>query len=1024
MSGSGGCSSSSNTSNRSTRYDINYPDRYKAADHVDNSNIPVLSSTLTPEAKEFKPNSNLYCNIETSEPSISNGAVRKNYKKSYYYSNQNYNRKNKGKDNNYNEYMSRGSDRKKYQKNREQDIRGNLRNMREDSSNGTDFENDTRYFPKSNDSSDYYRSVNNYNKNYYKQAYPNEFGNRSYRRNYNTSQKENFSKSYGKYTNSKTDLGSYNIVSKKENYQEISSVKPEIKPKKYNTSASNSRAFYLQKLNKKLDNVSQRERLEELIVHCLLECLVCYEKLKHHDKVWSCKQCYHVLHLNCVTKWAESSKMDSGWRCPACQNIYLQIPEKYVCYCGKITDPPYLPGHLPHSCDEVCGRKNRFCSHNCTLLCHPGPCPDCSIMVTRSCSCGSTVVMIKCSSKVPIQCSSICNKPLNCGSHKCTKVCHEGDCGPCKEIIKQECYCYKQGRVVSCTTETTGKTLYSCGENCEKLLECSNHKCQQMCHDGICNPCCRSPGLISTCPCGKKKLGDDRKSCLDPIPSCGQTCGKMLKCGQPGAHHFCKELCHEGDCPICPLTTSVKCRCGLMDKEMPCAKLTTRADDARCQKKCTKKRSCGKHKCNQNCCIDIEHICPLPCSRMLSCGNHRCDRTCHKGRCPPCLQSSFDELYCECGTSVIMPPVPCGTRPPACSMPCSRTRSCGHDPLHSCHSGSCPPCTVLIKTWCYGQHEQRATIPCHQQSFSCGLPCGKPMPCGRHNCIKPCHLGPCPQPCKQPCIKMRPGCGHQCNQPCHDPPCPETSCKQMVKVTCQCGLRFASKICLDLIGEYQTIAMSHLASKMEEIQRGETVDLSDLVVGKQTKKSAALKALECNDECRVVERNRRMAIALQVSGSDFQQKIIPKYSDYMRQWAKKNPTFCQYVHNKLTELVELAKQSRQKSRSFSFETMNKEKRHFVHEYCEHFGCESAAYDPEPNRNVVATALREKSFFPSYSLLEIIQRENGQRKVPGPQQLEKGQRSSSESVSMKVSGRLNRPPTPPGEYVDYFDQPPA
>lgn len=39
--------------------------------------------------------------------------------------------------------------------------------------------------------------------------------------------------------------------------------------------------------------------------------------------------------------------------------------------------------------------------------------------------------------------------------------------------------------------------------------------------------------------------------------------------------------------------------------------------------------------------------------------------------------------------------------------------------------------------------------------------------------------------------------------------------------------------------------------------------------------------------------------------------------------------------------------------------MNRDKRHFIHEYCEHFGCESAAYDQEPNRNVVATACRDK-----------------------------------------------------------------
>lgn len=39
--------------------------------------------------------------------------------------------------------------------------------------------------------------------------------------------------------------------------------------------------------------------------------------------------------------------------------------------------------------------------------------------------------------------------------------------------------------------------------------------------------------------------------------------------------------------------------------------------------------------------------------------------------------------------------------------------------------------------------------------------------------------------------------------------------------------------------------------------------------------------------------------------------------------------------------------------------MNREKRQFVHECCEHFGCESVAYDAEPKRNVVATAQKDR-----------------------------------------------------------------
>lgn len=51
--------------------------------------------------------------------------------------------------------------------------------------------------------------------------------------------------------------------------------------------------------------------------------------------------------------------------------------------------------------------------------------------------------------------------------------------------------------------------------------------------------------------------------------------------------------------------------------------------------------------------------------------------------------------------------------------------------------------------------------------------------------------------------------------------------------------------------------------------------------------------------------------------------------------------------------------------------------------CGMFGVESVAYDAEPNRNVVATAQRETSWLPSMSVTELIQRENGQRRIPVP-----------------------------------------
>lgn len=741
------------------------------------------------------------------------------------------------------------------------------------------------------------------------------------------------------------------------------------------------------------NTISQRERLTEQLERGALECLVCYDRVRQMDPVWNCSNCFHVLHLRCTIRWANSSRADNGWRCPACQNVSKSTPRNYYCFCGKVIDPDWNRSDIPHSCGEVCNKSKPNpspyfqCNHRCTLLCHPGPCPPCITMVQRNCGCGRTSQMVQCSQNhQTVSCGDTCCKELNCGEHFCNEICHLGDCKPCPAKILQECYCGTTVREVPCDKKNFGVKNFECGNKCPKKLDCDHHPCLKNCHAGTCGQCSLDPNSVTHCPCGKMPLESNiiRKSCLDPVPTCGEICAKPLSCGQPGSPHVCKSICHEGSCPPCELTTSVRCRCGYMDQEIPCKDLTAKADDARCQKKCHKRRSCGKHRCNQFCCIELDHLCPLPCNHMLTCGKHRCEELCHTGHCKPCWRTSFEELYCECRSSVIFPPVPCGTKPPECKKPCSRQHNCEHPALHNCHSDpTCPPCTVLTAKYCHGMHELRKTVPCHQEEFSCGLPCGKDLSCTRHKCVTLCHKGECLKPgqsCVQPCTKTRPLCGHACNAPCHDNDCPDTPCKETVKVTCECGYRSTTRPCCENNKEYQRIATSLLASKMADVQLGRSIDLQDMQ-GARSKMS--LKTLECNDECRIVERNRRMSIGLQIRNPDLTAKLTPRYSEFMRNWAKKDPKFCQHIHDKLTELVHLAKQSKQKSRSYSFETMNREKRQFVHEYCEHFGCESVAYDAEPKRNIVATAQRDKAWLPSYSLLEVLQREMGQRKVPVP-----------------------------------------
>ncbi|VDK52205.1 unnamed protein product [Gongylonema pulchrum] len=122
-----------------------------------------------------------------------------------------------------------------------------------------------------------------------------------------------------------------------------------------------------------------------------------------------------MFHINrgntygCITQWAAKSFEDHvGWRCPNCQNITLEIPRGYKCFCGKTVNPPTqrFPD-MPHSCNSTCGKsRGPGCTHPCTEQCHPGPCPECPVMTTRQCNCGREKFAIRCGKEMEFKVSA------------------------------------------------------------------------------------------------------------------------------------------------------------------------------------------------------------------------------------------------------------------------------------------------------------------------------------------------------------------------------------------------------------------------------------------------------------------------------------------------------------------------------------------------------------------------------------------------------------------------------------------
>lgn len=798
------------------------------------------------------------------------------------------------------------------------------------------------------------------------------------------------------------------------------------------------------------DDENQRDSLSEQLRCRKYECMVCCCLVYPDNGIWSCSNCYNIFHLRCIKKWALSpaatcfTDNKKGWRCPVCQMVRKNIPHQYRCFCGKTENPQWNHYDTPHCCGEPCRkRRNENCPHLCTILCHPGPCPPCSSNALRKCVCGKKSQVTKCGQNVCFQCTEPCGKLLECKKHSCQKVCHAGSCPECEVILNQKCYGGHTEKYLACQENfTEDASEFSCGQQCKKLLSCGNHECQELCHNGDCPDCPLLPSNVTHCPCGQTPFADQSRTlCTDPVATCDKICSKTLPCGPADNHHLCQQKCHNGPCGPCKEVTYVRCRCKIFEKDFPCAEALkfNEENPFLCEKRCNKKRNCGKHKCSQPCCVRTVHDCERECRNLLTCGLHRCERPCHRGNCPPCLLASFEELTCYCGAEVIHPPVPCGTKPPECSKLCTKPHACDHPVHHKCNSDDqCPPCTVLTSKLCMGGHELRRNIHCHINDVSCGMPCNKDLPCVQHRCKKTCHKGPCQaegESCNQPCQNVRPACGHPCNVPCHPgSECPRVACKSQISVKCPCGYRSASIQCLlgddNITTEFSKITLDDL----KNMSLGNDVDITKFGRGAKSGR----RQLDCNEECSIRERNRRMALALEIKNPDLSSKLgNPPYSQFLKDFAKQHSQVVTSIEKSLSDLVQSTKQTKQNYKSHSFPPMNKEQRKVVHELAEHYGCQTEAYDMEPNRNVVAIARKDKCWLPSVTLTAMLQKD---RKVPPPitHLLDDNERrATSSKQGCVVLNKMSRnsttnatttvttaaaPPAKPADkpIIDYFD----
>ena len=715
-------------------------------------------------------------------------------------------------------------------------------------------------------------------------------------------------------------------------------------------------------------------RTHEDIANRQYDCVICMNEVLPNSKIWTCKDCWSVLHLSCVKKWSQNEvsthqqrAVDNGelppprqWRCPGCNLPKQDLPSNYTCWCEKEADPKSIAGLPPHSCGQTCSKPRAgHCPHPCELICHAGPCPPCSHMgPSMSCFCGKETSARRCvdtNYDNGWSCGQICGDILPCGEHTCERGCHEGLCGSCEVLIESRCFCGRVEKSLPCSEreeeqqsqleDDTWIGSFNCGAECRRPYDCGNpdHFCESTCHvqDAAPAHCPYSPDVVTHCPCGKTPLSilllDPRTSCSAPIPHCQEKCQKELSCG-----HLCQQMCHDGECRPCLQKVQITCRCGRTTSDSVCHQGIE--EPPCCARIDRSTLNCGRHECGERCCpgekkaserqaakrkhragpvdenFEAEHICLKVCGRALKCGNHFCAELCHKGPCRSCLEAVFDEISCSCGRTTLHPPQPCGTRPPPCPYDCTRHRTCGHPQVkHQCHDDneSCPKCPFLMEKSCVCGKKTLKNQPCWFTEVRCGLPCSKKLKCGIHYCQKLCHrFGQCEDattPCTQPCGRKKTVCEHDCLDPCHAPyPCKEAlPCQGKMFITCEC--------------QHQKQAVKCLASKTSE--------------------GNSKKTLDCNDECLKLQRNAKLAAALNIDPATHMDGHIP-YSTETLDFFKESPKFCQTYEREFRVFAVDEKEKR-----LRFKPMQPAQRAFIHSLAEDFGLDSESQDPEPHRHV-------------------------------------------------------------------------
>lgn len=262
---------------------------------------------------------------------------------------------------------------------------------------------------------------------------------------------------------------------------------------------------------------------------------------------------------------------------------------------------------------------------------------------------------------------------------------------------------------------------------------------------------------------------------------------------------------------------------------------------------------------------------------------------------------------------------------------------------HGCHSleEECPKCPYLVEKVCMCGKKTVKNQPCFRAqagAVSCGMACGALMPCGFHRCKASWYISVLMSILIVVIVILLKVSGALKNVEnhvnhvdtlvnfngiilafrlliySHSPSaCDEsTPCQAKVTVRCDCGLHKQEITCL--------------ATSREQ--------------------SRGLKNLSCTDLCARMERNRKLAEALDIdTTASFHEPENVKGGYQLRtlDYFNNNRTWCTEIEGVFRDFLS------SKSMRHAFKPMTGHKREFVHDLAEAYGLDSDSIDHEPYR---------------------------------------------------------------------------